>query len=146
MRRKSMLNTDQITQDTLFKTNGLKPHWQRLGESETKQYNFFHTKMLANISKLQTRDGVIFSGENISLLSAEELSKMKIFFTERIDARFKIILFIREPVSWTASMVQENIKHGQPNIRASEEHRLSRRISNLREVFGDDVLLFEYEE
>ena len=66
---------------------------------------------------------LMISGEDLSMLKMEELQRMKSFFTEQIGpkASFTILFFIRHPVKYAASMVQEKLKHGSSQENAMKE-------------------------
>lgn len=134
---------------TLFEDGNLLDHWRRLGlsDEEHKQLvsDWFHS--LEGQLKREHRR-IIFSGENIALMEAAALSRVKDYFTKR-NYQITIIVFIRDPLKWTVSMLQEFVKHGYTHhlrhfpLKAG----LRKRLDNLIEVFEyGNVLVRQYED
>jgi len=121
---------------TLYSEDRLWPHWKRYGYSKNQHNQLvenFERKMSATCSL--DRDLIIFSGENISILDVSELEKVK----SNLDVYFdevQVLMYIREPSEWAASMYQEQIKHGMVNNSLAHTS-LWRRYLNLVKVFEE---------
>lgn len=54
-----------------------------------------------------TADTIVISSENISLFEQHDLQRMYDFFTANFNATIDIYIYLREPVDWTRSMLQQ---------------------------------------
>ncbi|MBN2342327.1 MAG: hypothetical protein JXX29_15485 [Deltaproteobacteria bacterium] len=76
----------------------------------------FNSKIRENLTQeLQTTScrNIIFSGEDVSKLTKENLVSLKAYFEEVIpNARIEVLLSTREPASYAASGYQEATKNG----------------------------------
>lgn len=129
---------------TMFSHDHLNDHWTRLGESTADQVNRVGTLFQTAIEKLEDRNRVIFSGENISLLTQIDLRKIKDFFTARFSCRFRILMLIRSPIDWISSMIQEEVKHGAI-LDAEKKYGIYERYRNLASVFENEVEVRDYD-
>ena len=137
---------------TLFEDGHLSDHWQRLGLSEEARQRLVSEQFTVLDNQLaRERRRVIFSGENISLLSVEELVRLRSYFAAR-HCDIQCVVFLRDPLAWTSSILQETVKHaslpddfgrrGDP-VRAW----LRKRLDNLIEAFGrSNVMIRRYED
>ena len=97
------------------------------------------------------RSCIILSGENISFLSAQSLRRLRSYLNN-LQFNIKVIAFVREPLSWTASVAQEHVKHGWNLDDLIEREmplaaRLYERLATLQEVFGEpNVRTVRYED
>ncbi len=99
-------------------------------------------------------DKVLISGEDISVLTEEELCSLKGWFESNIiaDLEFEIIVYIRNPIDWTSSNIQELVKNGIKNIHQAHElgylQCIKEKVLMLSNVFGNEkikTLIFEDE-
>ncbi len=115
-----------------------------------KYLNEFHNQV-----RCTSFPSLIISGEDISLLNKDCLKKLDNFFKDQFseDVAVKIIIFVRNPITWIASSVQENVKIGltvdeQLDDMKKKISRLYRnRISKFIKVFGrDNVRVVSFED
>ena len=103
----------------------------------------FLKELEAEITKIEWNK-LILSGEAVSLLTKENLDKLKNFLMQLVagDVRFRIIIFVRHPVPWGASFVQQRVKSGSSLDIAREdlfkaiEDLYRSRIEKFLHVFG----------
>lgn len=97
---------------------------------------------------------LIISGEGISLLSTKNLISLKKFLNSMylFPPKIRVIIYVRNPISWAVSMVQEKLKHGldyKTSLDKAEEDLESlyrTRIGKFVDVFGQknvDIYSFE---
>ena len=82
----------------------------------------------------QQKEKIILSGEGISALNCTELTALK----EKMESygyRLQPIVFVRSPLSFMTSMVQERIKNGHYKKIATNRKTLIDKIENLKAVF-----------
>ncbi len=128
---------------TLFSTDAREKYWTRLGQSADEKRRIYEERLDAALQGEQ--DTIIFSGEGISLLDIAELKRMRSRL-EKTCTEFTVVMFVRDPLSWTMSSMQEACKHGSPLQDISSQH-VSERYRNVRQVFGEDeVCVIKYED
>lgn len=100
---------------------------------------------------LKNTNRLIISGEDISFMERNELEKMKLFLeTEcKYKINFKIIIYVRKPISFINSIIQEIIKTGR-NIIDKEINYLIKetyknRIIKFQEIFNN-VEIYSFEQ
>lgn len=101
-----------IVLKTLFHPANLFKHWANLGLSPAehrKLVDHYHLKLNRQLQQKHSR--ILFSGEEISTLDPESLGRMKSHFKEQ-GRDIEIVVFVREPLSMTASIIQEFVKWG----------------------------------
>lgn len=99
---------------------------QRMGlqtPEEIREVNESYRDQLLEQVKSFCGNRLLFSGEDLSFLNDEELKDLKTFFTEQFgpSATFTILLYIRNPIRYANSMVQEKLKHGSSLNSAIDE-------------------------
>lgn len=99
---------------------------QRMGlqtPEEIREVNESYRDQLLEQVKSFRGNRLLFSGEDLSFLNDEELKDLKTFFTEQFgpSATFTILLYIRNPIRYANSMVQEKLKHGSSLNSAIDE-------------------------
>lgn len=85
-------------------------------------------------------DRVLVSAEGIANLSQEELGNIRDFFAQYVDA-FDVIYYVREPISYAASVMQQLLKGGATLgqlHRTPELPNYRGRIGNAIGAFGAD--------
>jgi hypothetical protein len=88
--------------------------------------NHYKDQLLAQIEKF-SGDKILISGEDISKMGLSQLKRLEQFFKGHVnqEIKFRIIAFVRHPVSRITSSIQENVKHGK----------------TLEELIGDNIIL-----
>ena len=94
---------------------------------------------------------LILSGESLSLLDASALERLKLILLEIFPSRFlifKIMVYVREPLSFLVSLAQQHIKSSGELALPNDLHNLfSNRIQKFIDVFGSDsVCVYKFEE
>jgi hypothetical protein len=136
---------------TLFSTDHWARHWFRQGLSQEDLENLTNTLRLKLNKQLARRHSrLIFSGEDISTLSTEELRRVKKLF-EQHQRQISVYIFVREPLGMTASLLQEMVKWGDSLQNESTDgdtinYRAADRVENILTVFGSDKTHFLYHE
>lgn len=94
---------------------------------------------------------LVFSGEAISALDREALQRLKRYFSNH-HRQITAIVFVREPLSMTASLMQERVKWGDHLQNENTdgqplEVRVSDRVGNVVAVFGEEsTRILRYED
>ncbi len=137
---------------TLFHPTNLFNYWQNRDLSPAKHKELIDQYwQTLNTQLRQNQSRLIFSGEEISTLEPEALSRMKSHF-EKQGRDIEIFVFVREPLSMTASLMQELVKWGTFLQNESTEadtinYLVSTRVGNLLQVFGKEKThIFHYED
>ncbi|WP_171237125.1 hypothetical protein [Ruegeria sp. HKCCA6837] len=126
---------------TLFLPHSMEGHWRRLGQCPIEKRKHYQERLAAALRCEQ--DGIIFSGENISSLDAEELRRMRVAL-ERVCSEFKVVVFVRDPLSWAMSNMQETVKHGG---LVRTDPAICERYRNLGRVFqNEEISIIKYED
>lgn len=98
---------------------------------------------------------LIISGEDISILSTDNLNALKKYLMSLSmnDVKIKVVIYVRNPVTWSISAIQEIIKSGETyknsfqHIRTTLEHLFRETIDKFVEVFGkENVNVYTFEE
>lgn len=94
-----------------------------------------------------TSDSVVISGEDLSMLPAEGLKRLKETLAPHA-ARFRIIVYVRDPVATVTSIFQQRLRRGQTYQQISRRPPRPgyQRIAASIDVFGRenvDVRLFD---
>lgn len=96
---------------------------------------------------------ILISGEDISLFSKNELSLLKSFVVENFDCEIQIIIYIRNPISFSISNAQELVRAGlytlgnALKIGGGNLQLIKSKIQNFVDIFGIDVIkLFSYDD
>lgn len=137
---------------TIFERDNYFLHWKHLDKSRAD------VDALASEYQLQLeailgldRTRIVFSGETISDLEEYSLQQVRAFF-ERRNFSVEVIVCVREPMGWTASLIQEQIKHAYfPNdyidLGLPVPTNLAHRMEALFFVFGNEnVRIIYYED
>lgn len=97
---------------------------------------------------------LIISGEGISFLSIDNLNALKKYLISisKSDVMIKVVIYVRNPVSWSKSAIQQDIKEGktyQDSLKAVTnvlKNLFRNRMNAFGQVFGKesiDVYTFE---
>lgn len=99
---------------------------------------------------------LVISGEGICLLNRKSLQEMKdyLFNIGLSKADFKVLIYTRDPISWTVSYLQEKIKYGtkSDDLLNNFKNKLlpamfQDRIGKFIDVFGENsVNVYSFEE
>jgi len=103
---------------TIFSESRYEYHiWKNSGanKDQINQYRQTNLKILTDHVNDENNDKLIISGEDMCSLSAEEKHKLIKFFT-KLDISVKVIVYVRSPIDWLASVYQERAKNGRTPI------------------------------
>jgi hypothetical protein len=88
---------------------------------------------------------IIFSGEAISVLKKNELSKIKELF-DKNNINLTVLCCVRPPYSFLCSDLQEVVKVNVATMENIVVRPKFKHVSNLIEVFGNDMVFFSFAE
>lgn len=129
---------------TLFRSDHLRERWDRLGCSVSEKVELYDERLSAALDR--DRQTVIFSGENISLLDTDGVRRMRERLEKSCDD-IRIVMFVRDPLAWTASMVQEFVKHGRSCLGSARFPSFEERFNSFSSVFHRDAItVVRYED
>jgi tetratricopeptide (TPR) repeat protein len=115
---------------------------KKMGNHEVEYANNVFQKMINEISS----EKIILSGEGFSLLEPDEVKLLKDDFDKYFD-EVKVIVYVREPVSWLTSYFLQKIKHGIPlkKITADvlDDFSIRDRIEAFVDLFGNENVIFK---
>lgn len=111
--------------------------------SDINQYVEKNFKILINSFTTTSSSTIeIISGEDIGLLSFDEIVKLKTFLYKYFK-KVKIIAYIRPPVSYIQSAFQELIKHGLSRFDFTDCNPRYERFQNYEKVFGKENMILK---
>ncbi|WP_027179771.1 tetratricopeptide repeat protein [Maridesulfovibrio bastinii] len=91
-------------------------------------------------------ENIILSGEGLSLLTPDEVKLLKDDFDKYFE-EVKVIVYVREPVSWLTSYFLQKIKHGIPLKKFTEDvlddYSIKCRIEGFVDLFGNENVIFK---
>ena len=111
-------------------------------------------KLKTEIARRQ-KSSLIISGEAISLLSADNLFDLQKFIRSLSaeDVTFQVIIYVRNPLTWLSSTIQQSIKGGtsyQKSIATQKiilQNLFRSRVGKFIQVFGkESINVFSFEE
>jgi len=110
----------------------------------TEQVKEFNKQNLMNLEKeiyASKAKKLIISAEELSVLPKANLARLKKYL-KKYSKKIKVIIFVRNPVSWGASLMQEKIKGG-----ATYESAFESTLNELRTLYktrvGNSLKLFK---
>lgn len=118
------------------------PEWklQNLSLEEVEEKKIECFRLIENSLKTDSNKDLIFSGEDISLISASGISQIEKLLRDYTD-RVVVLAYIRDPLSFSASLLQEDIKAGiNSRIPASPNYRF--RFEKFVKIFGSENVHF----
>jgi hypothetical protein len=98
---------------------------------------------------------LIISGEDISVLSIDNLNSLKKYLKSisTNDVSIKVVVYVRNPVSWSTSVIQQRIKGGTTyqnsliGLRADLKNYFINIINKFIQVFGkESINIYTFEE
>ncbi|WP_338552544.1 hypothetical protein [Paenibacillus sp. KS-LC4] len=97
---------------------------------------------------------LILSGEDISLLSVNNLSVYKEYLSTIFTDNIKVMIYVRSPLEWTVSAIQQFVKTGRESYKNAAAHfekiienLFVNRIDKFVHVFGkESVNVYSFEE
>lgn len=104
------------------------------------------------IKKLNESEKLLITSENIMVLSEDELANLKAFFVENAndDVEFKVVIYVRNPVSYFTSLFQQHLKMPFRKDVYSDLGILHSQyiyLENPVKVFGkESVLVYSFED
>ncbi len=105
------------------------------------------TESLKALAAKSTCEKLLISGEDICVLSEESLYKLKTFFIDilgKVD--FRVVLYVRSPLSYYISTEQTLIVGGSPSIELQYNH-FRDRIGKFIKVFGRNIIeIYRFED
>jgi hypothetical protein len=109
-------------------------------------YGIYHqnNKVLHSINnELLEFKNIIFSGEDLSFLSIDELFRMKAFLKKHQE-EIKIVLYYRKPKNYICSAIQQHLKGGIPLHRILKnppKYQFYTAYNNYKLVFGEEACI-----
>jgi hypothetical protein len=111
------------------------------GSEDIAAYNGSNRKALVESFQSQSSDVVeLISGEDIGVMSAAELQRLKEFLSQYFS-RIQVIAYIRWPVSYIRSALQETIKDGNIRLELTGCDPNYMRFQAFEATFGKDNLM-----
>lgn len=116
-----------------------------------KEYHQQFTRQIASFAG----ENIVISGEGISQLNKQGLQAFRNYLIENTqsDVNFNVIAFVRHPVDWTVSKIQEAVKGGTSLKAAIERNRKKQKpffkliTNNFKSVFaGYQLDLYRFED
>ena len=114
-----------------------------LGAKEIESLRSEYSQRLAQELALPRRQ-IIVSGEDISILKPDEIESLRDFCLSRRD-EVRVLAYVRDPVSFANSAMQEQIKGGAKEIRWAEPGYKKRFAKFLRLFGASAVNLVEFD-
>ncbi|MGB3209236.1 MAG: hypothetical protein WBB19_00880 [Desulforhopalus sp.] len=130
-----------------------------------KRYGITSSDLLLEVSNYKAQlinhlndkrcNRVLFSGEDLSALSEGALRRLKLFFEENLgkqDILMECVIYVRHPLTWLTSEVQQSIKGGWSFSEAiAQKNRPAQpfylnRLKNLKKVFGNNLVINKFED
>lgn len=110
----------------------------------------YRRTLIAELTRTDT-ETLLFSGEDIVLLSNGELARLKSFFSSQAgdDCAIEVICYVRSPIDWYSSLVQQWVRGGACLEDAVETPcpSLKALLQNFVDHFGpDNITIRKYEE
>ncbi|NRF95759.1 hypothetical protein HQN89_33575 [Paenibacillus frigoriresistens] len=128
----------------------------RLGYSAAQLNNLNKNNLIDLMNEIAESkfSKLIISGEDISLLSLDNLNELKKYLTSICTYQIKVIIYVRHPVYWAISSIQQFIKNGRQNYNDAllqmDEiigNLFVDRIDKFVHVFGrESVNVYSFEE
>lgn len=112
-------NNHSIPLFSIFSSNPEKYHINIRKGLDSEQVKLLNKRYLSSLDgEIKGRNNytqLIFSGEDISLLQKENLVELKKFLIGRfgLGVKIRVIIYVREPVSWATSFILQMIKGGE---------------------------------
>ena len=133
---------------TIFSENRYDYHiWTNSGatKDQINQRRETYLKILTDHVNDENNEKLIISGEDISVLSAEEKHKLIKFFT-KLDISIKVIVYVRSPLDWSASVYQQMVKDGHtPKGKIATNYK--NRLNPFLELLGkNNTLVFSFND
>lgn len=100
---------------------------------------------LESILRSNPGETVVFSGEILSALEEEEVERLRALL-EPSGARVRVLLYVREPLAYAASMMQQRLKNGKRLGRRPSCSNADESFRKYAAVFGEEnveVRLFD---
>ena len=115
----SLIAKDYKPNDPLFALRGLKG----ISKNEYEKQKKNAIESLNIQLDRDDRDTIIISAESIWNFTPKEFNNLVALLRKRCK-EIKVICYLRDPVSWSKSMLQQTIKTGNKNIFASSSFSL----------------------
>ncbi|MFC5528996.1 hypothetical protein [Cohnella yongneupensis] len=121
------------------------------------QIKYNNERYLKDLKKELEERGLsklIVSGEDISLLSLDNLNALKAYLIAVHSNKIKVMIYVRDPLHWAISTIQQFIKNGRQNyqsalalMKQSIGNLFEDRIGKFMHVFGsENVRVYSFEE
>lgn len=143
------LHTLQLA--TMFKDRPLKhPRLRHQSEAELDQFALESRRALETYFDNPDVQQIILSSESITRFKIHELEKLETWAAHWSED-VKVVVYLRDPVGHTVSVIQENLKLGMPFDKIVTRlqgfvFRMDRILKNLFNVFGkENVIIREFE-
>ncbi|MEA2029407.1 MAG: hypothetical protein U9N49_10585 [Campylobacterota bacterium] len=116
---------------------------------DIEEYHQTLKSTFVNEIKDKKISNLILSAEDLSMLEKEGLVRLKEYFSKMFsDIEFKVVVSIRDAISYISSDIQQRIKSGHDRFPLEEFHDLYRvRLEKFVELFGvENVIIYKFEE
>lgn len=122
-----------------------------LSHDEIKEKNNMYLDEFKKEVIKSTCKKIIISGEDISMLTIDNLNKLRLFLLP-ITENIKVILYVRHPVNWAVSAIQQKLKGGFTYTQSFSQ--VSRNVGKMKDninkfinVFSEKQLeVYEFED
>ncbi|MEM7597957.1 MAG: hypothetical protein AAF382_09695 [Pseudomonadota bacterium] len=125
-----------------FSESGYDPKWGQFSDADTAAQRRQQVEAALSLDRAR----VMFSAEGMLRFSTSEGRAFRDLITRFCD-RVQVVLFVREPVAWTASLAQQRIKRGGLTNLQVVTGTLRNTVVMLMDVFGPEaVTIWRYED
>lgn len=118
------------------------------GKFKTESEFLDYTKELKKqfISLIQDKDKLLISSEFFEIFNIEELIEFRKTLEQYGYTEFKIVVYIREPVSYYCSLLQQQIKASHRIVQPKYKYPFKTLIDMCENVFGNDITVVPFEK
>ena len=88
---------------------------------------------------------LLFSGELFSAYTEPDMERLSEVLEPHCD-RLRVLVYVRNPLSFYGSLVQETVKAGQPDNFGTLNGLMSSRYTRLANVFGDRLEVLDFDQ
>lgn len=132
---------------TIFSENRYEYHiWKRAAQNKNQinEHRQTYLKILTNHVCDKSKEKLIISGEDMSILSAEEKHKLIKFFI-KFDISVKVIAYVRSPLDWATSVYQQIAQGGELREKIATNYEYA--LKPFLELLGkDNIHVFSFND
>ncbi|WOD06160.1 hypothetical protein [Marinomonas sp. GJ51-6] len=124
-------------------------------KEKVTELNGYYRESLVSRIKETNSDFIVFSGEDISSLTEENINSMKEFFIDNIgiDIEFEIVVYVRHLCDYVQSVIQQRVKDGGweelllAELKSNKIGQVQSQIEKFVRVFGlDSIKAYKFED